>query len=59
MRGEALQELARKAKAAYDALSPEEKAAHDREQRIGWALGQMRFKYPDLTREQVEEWLGE
>lgn len=52
-----LDELVKKAMAAFNALTPEQKAAHRREQAISWAVGQSlmsRFEHghPDLSKEE-------
>lgn len=59
-KGEDLKELMRKAKEAFDQLTPEEKAAHRREQAISWAFGQValsRFEKgkPDFTAEEEQK----
>lgn len=40
-RSEELKKLIEKAKARYDALSPEEKEAYDKAQQESWVRGQM------------------
>jgi hypothetical protein len=57
LKGIKLKELMAKARALFDALTPEEKAAHRRDQAISFAHGQMlmsRFEHghPDLTPEE-------
>lgn len=47
--------MSRRAREALEKLTPEERAAHYREQRIDWAWGQIRSRNPDVTREQVEQ----
>jgi hypothetical protein len=56
-----LNALFEKAKAAFAKLTPEEKAAHRREQRISWVLGQINMMHYEhghperyITREQAE-----
>lgn len=49
-----LDELLAKAKAAYDALTPEEKWKHCREQAISWVYGQLKLSGRDVTRDAVE-----
>lgn len=46
--------LLRRARAAYDALSPEEKAAHNEEQRRDFAYGNVKLHNPNVTREMVD-----
>lgn len=55
-----LNALVKKAMDAFNQLTPEEKAAHRREQAISWAVGQTlmsRFEHgrPDLTEEEEKE----
>jgi len=50
---EELKELMRKARAAYEQLSPEEKRAMRREQRISWVYGQMGLSGRKITREEA------
>ena len=49
-----LNDLLARAKAAYDALSPEEKWKHRREQAISWVYGQMQLSGTKISRDQVE-----
>lgn len=49
-----LDALLQRARAAYDALSPEEKAAHDEEQRRSFAYGNAVIDNPNVTREMVD-----
>lgn len=57
-----LNALVEKAKAAFAKLTPEEKAAHRREQRISWVLGQINMMHYEhghppemyISREQAE-----
>jgi len=51
---EALRDLAREAQAVYEALSPEEKWLHRREQMISWVLGEMHLTNRNMTRVEVE-----
>jgi hypothetical protein len=53
-----LRELAKKAIAAFEALTPEEKARHRREQAISWVYGEMVLSracrgLPDLTEDEA------
>lgn len=52
-----LRETLQKALAAYQALTPEEKLAHRREQAISWVYGEANMKAPDgqefLSRDEV------
>lgn len=55
-----LNELMKKAKAAFDALTPEQKRAHRREQAISWVFGEMMLARYErgqamLTKEEQEE----
>jgi hypothetical protein len=64
-----IKELAARAIAAFDALSPEEQRAHRREQRISWVFGDHCLRMtesgsaPAMTREQaaaiVDRWDAE
>lgn len=48
--------LMREAQVKFDALSPEEKAAHRREQAISWVYGEMRLEGNDaITKEEIAE----
>lgn len=49
-----LAELLAKARAAYDALTPEEKWKHCRDQAISWTYGQLKASGRDVTKESVE-----
>lgn len=42
-----LQKLVAQARARYEALSPEEKAAHDKAQRESWVRGEMGWPKTD------------
>jgi hypothetical protein len=55
--GSVLRELLVRARERFEALSPEEQAAHRREQRISWVYGNLACMRggPKLTREQVAE----
>ncbi len=48
-----LGELMSRAKAAFEALTPEEQAAHRREQRISWVYGEAGLRNHPITREQA------
>jgi adenylate cyclase len=50
-----LDDLIAKATAAYDALSPEEKRSHRREQAISWVYGQVKLSGTVISLAQVEE----
>lgn len=50
------EELAARAKAAFDRLPSAQQAAHRREQAISWVRGEMRLKYGDaltITEEEI------
>lgn len=54
-----LNELVKRAMAAFNALSPEEKQSHRREQAISFAFGQAAMSYyerghPEMTKEEEE-----
>lgn len=49
-----LQALIAKAQASFDAMTPEEQAAHRRAQRKSYVIGEMMFDRPDMTREEAE-----
>lgn len=49
-----LAKLLEKAKAAYDAQTPEEKWKHRREQLISWTYGEMQLRGRELSRQEVE-----
>lgn len=54
-----ISELLRRAVAAYEALSPEERAAHDRAQRESWVRGMMaRCEHGVLDFEQCPDCRG-
>lgn len=48
-----LDALLRRAVAAFDALSPEEKREHMRAQRKSWVIGEMLLENPEMTREEA------
>lgn len=49
-----LTDLLAKAKAAYDAMTPEEKWRHRREQAISWVSGEMRLVNNPTPRHEIE-----
>lgn len=49
-----LNELLARARAAYDALTPEEKWKHCREQAISYVYGQLKASGRDITKESIE-----
>lgn len=49
-----LTELLKQAKAKYEAMSDEEKTEMHRLQRKSWAIGEMMFEHPDMSREAAE-----
>ncbi len=49
-----LETLLKKAAAAYEALSPLEKASHNYDQRRSWIRGEMCLEYPEMTAEEIE-----
>ena len=48
-----LDALLRKAVAAYDAMSPEQKREMHRAQRKSWVVGETMLAHPEMTREQA------
>lgn len=54
MRNTELQELLKKAVAAYEALPPIEKARHKYDQRRSWIRGEMGLEYPEMTMDEIE-----
>lgn len=50
-----ISELMKKAKARYDAMTPEEKARMMWDQRISFVYGNLALDDPSITREQVVE----
>lgn len=49
-----LAELLKKAAAAYEALSPLEKARHNYDQRRSWIRGEMGLEHPDKPADEIE-----
>lgn len=49
-----LDELLAKARAAYDALTPEQKWKHCRDQAISWVYGQLKLSGREVTLDSVE-----
>jgi hypothetical protein len=45
-----LAQLVQDARAAFDALTPEQKRAHRDAQRKSWVVGELMLEHPDLTR---------
>lgn len=54
-----LEELAAKAKAAFEALSPEEQEGCRRAQARSWVIGEVMHLNPRLTREEAERMVVE
>lgn len=50
-----LDELIRKSIAEYEAMTPEQKKAMHRAQRISWVYGNLALSNPSITREMVEK----
>lgn len=49
-----LHALVARAQAAFEALTPEQQAAHRAEQRRSWVIGELCLSNPDMTRERAE-----
>jgi hypothetical protein len=49
-----LNELLKKAVAAFDALTPEQKRAHRAAQRESWVCGEIMLEHPEMTREEAK-----
>ena len=49
-----LAELLKKAKEAFDAMTPEQQREHRRAQRKSWVIGEMLLEHPDWSREDAE-----
>jgi hypothetical protein len=49
-----LDELLKKAIAAFDALTPEQQREHRRAQRRSWVIGEMLLEHPEMSREEAE-----
>jgi len=49
-----LDALLKKAVAAYQALTPEQKREHRRAQTKSWVIGNMLLDHPELSREEAE-----
>lgn len=45
--------LLAKAKAAYEAMTPEQKREMHKAQRRSWVIGEMGMQYPDKSREEI------
>lgn len=56
---ENLLDLLARANAAYDALTPEEKWKHRREQLISWVFGEMKLRGHEMPRYQIEHAVDE
>lgn len=54
-----LSELLKRAKAAYEALSPLEKARHDYDQKRSWVRGEMGLEHPDWPSDEIERIIDE
>jgi hypothetical protein len=54
-----LDELVRRAKEAFDRLTPEEQAAHRDAQRRSWVYGNVALSNPEVTREMVDRVIDE
>ena len=52
-----LDKLLKKAVAAYEALSPLEKARHNYDQRRSWVRGEMGLKYQNMPADELERLL--
>jgi hypothetical protein len=52
-----LDELLKKAVAAYEALPPLEKARHNYDQRRSWVRGEMGLEYPNMPADELERLL--
>lgn len=46
--------LLEKAKAAWDAMSPLERAEVELRQRVSWVRGEMGLTHPDMTKEELD-----
>lgn len=49
-----LDALVKEAIKRFDALTPEQQAAHRRAQRKSWVIGNMLLDHPEMTREYAE-----
>lgn len=48
-----LDELVKRVKAAFDALTPQQQREHRTAQRKSWVIGEMMVAHPEMTREEA------
>ncbi len=48
-----LAELLAKSRAAYNAMTPEQKKEMHSAQRMSWVIGEMMLEHPEMTREEA------